>query len=117
MRADDHINNNHKGLLPVQLEELNQVKKCILNLLEKTSDALMKKQIPDFESIDRDKKKLNRMIATFDKNQVKRIQDNTSKTRLSILFYGFTRDSKIIADQTFTLLKIFQESFPLDRKL
>jgi Na+/phosphate symporter len=92
------------------------VKNCILNLLEKTSDALMKKQIPDFESIIREKQKLNRMIAEFDQNQVKRIQDNSSKTRLSILFYGFTRDSKIITDQTFSLLKIFQESFPLNKK-
>jgi phosphate/sulfate permease len=117
LRAFDHINNNHKGMLPVQLEELKKVKNCILNLLEKTSDALMKKQIPDFKSIDRDKQKLNRMIAEFDKNQVKRIQDNTSKTRLSILFYGFTRDSKIIADQTCNLLKIFQESFPLDKEV
>ena len=115
MRAYDHINNHHKGLLPVQLEELKSVENCILNLLEKTSDALMKKQIPDFESINRDKQKLNRMIWEFDKNQVKRIQDNISKTRLSILFYGFTRDSKMIAEQTFSLLKIFQESFPLDK--
>jgi phosphate/sulfate permease len=115
MRAYDHINNHHKGLLPVQLEELKNVENCILNLLEKTSDALMKKQIPDFESINRDKQKLNRMIWEFDKNQVKRIQDNISKTRLSILFYGFTRDSKMIAEQTFSLLKIFQESFPLDK--
>ena len=116
MRAYDHINNNHKGMLPVQLEELKKVKNCILNLLEKTSDALMKKQIPDFKSIDRNKQKLTRMIAEFDKNQVGRIQDNSSKTRLSILFYGFTRDLKIITDQTFNLLKIFQESFPLDEE-
>jgi Na+/phosphate symporter len=115
MRAYDHVNNNHKGMLEVQLEELKKVKNCILNLLEKTSDALMKKQIPDFESINRDKQKLKRLIAEFDKNQVKRIQDNISKTRLSILFYGFTRDSKIIAEQTLNLLKIFQESFPLDK--
>jgi len=117
MRAYDHINNHHKGLLPVQLEELKSVENCILNLLEKTSDALMKKQIPDFESINRDKQKLNRMIWEFDKNQVQRIQENISKTRLSILFYGFTRDSKIIAEQTFSLLKIFQESFPLNNGL
>ena len=114
MRAYDHINNHHKGLLPVQLEELKSVENCILNLLEKTSDALMKKQIPDFESINRDKQKLNRMIWEFDKNQVERIQNNISKTRLSILFYGFTRDSKMIAEQSFNLLKIFQESFPLN---
>jgi phosphate/sulfate permease len=31
MRAFEHINNHHKGLLPVQLEELKAVKNCILN--------------------------------------------------------------------------------------
>jgi hypothetical protein len=114
LRAYDHVNNHHKGLLPVQLEELRQVKDCILNLLEKTSDALMKKQIPDFEAINQDKQKLNKLITDLNRIQVKRIQDSTSKTRLSILFYGFTRDSKIIAEQTYSLLKIFQESFPLE---
>jgi hypothetical protein len=116
LRAYDHINNHHKNMLPVQLEELKKVKDCILNILEKTSDALMKKQIPDFESIVDEKKKLVKMITEFNRNQVKRIQDNSSKTRLSILFYGFTRDSKIIAEQTLSLLKIFQESFPVARQ-
>jgi hypothetical protein len=111
LRAYDHINNQHKNLLPIQLEELKRVKDCILNILEKTSDALMKKQIPDFESIAGEKKKLASLISEFNRNQVKRIQDNSSKTRLSILFYGFTRDSKIIAEQTLSLLRIFQESF------
>ena len=116
LRAYDHINNHHKGMLPVQLEELKKVKDCILNILEKTSDALMKKQIPDFESIATEKKNLAKLITEFNRNQVKRIQDNSSKTRLSILFYGFTRDSRIIAEQTLSLLKIFQESFPVQQK-
>ena len=116
LRAYEHLNNNHKPLLPVQLEELKKVRDSILNLLEKTADAMLKKQIPDFESITADKQKLNKMITEFDKLQVKRIQNETSKTRLSILFYGFTRDSRIIAEQTYSLLKIFHESFPINNK-
>ncbi len=116
-RAYDHIDNHHKPMLPIQLEEIKQVKDCILNLLEKTSDALMKKQIPDFEAINRDKQKLHRLITELNKNQVRRIQDNISKTRLSILFYGFSRDSRIIAERISDLLKIFRESFPLNESL
>jgi len=116
LRAFDHTNNNHKPLLKIQLKELDKVKDSLLNLLEKTADAMMKKQIPDFKSIASDKEKMIKMIDEFDKQQVKRIQDESSKTRLSILFYGFTRDTKSIAEQTYNLLKIFQESFPLDNK-
>jgi len=114
MRAYDHINNNHKSMLPVQLEELGEIRVCLLSLLGKTSKAMMKKELADFKDIEEDKKRLGRLANEFDQNQIKRIQDDSSKTRLSILFYGFLRDSKMIAEQTSTLLKIFQESFKLD---
>jgi hypothetical protein len=47
---------------------------------------------------------------------VARIQDESSKTRLSILFYGFIRDLNIIADQTYNLMKIFQDSFNMNNE-
>lgn len=98
-------------MLPVQLEELSKIRDCLLSLLEKTSDVMMKKEVADFKDIENDKEELWRLADEFDKNQVERIQDDSSKTRLSILFYGFIRDSKSIAGQTFQLLKIFRESF------
>ena len=44
-----------------------------------------------------------------------RIQDNSSKTRLSILFYSFMWNSRRIARQTLLLLKIFKD--PLAHRL
>ena len=38
-----------------------------------------------------------------------RIQDNSSKTRLSILFYSLTWDCLKIAEHTHNLLTVFQE--------
>ncbi|MCP5103348.1 MAG: inorganic phosphate transporter [bacterium] len=113
-RAYDHVDNNHKPPLPVQLEELKQIKDLVVNLLEKTSDAMMKKELPNFDIIEKDKEALERLEAEFDRNQVSRIQDESSKTRLSILFYGFIRDANLIVDQTLLMLKIFQDSFTLD---
>jgi phosphate/sulfate permease len=114
IRAYSHIDNNHKGMLDIQLEELNQVREVLIRLLEKTADAMINHELTDMNEIVADKNLLLKLVIELDKNQVKRIQDDSSKTRLSILYYGFMRDSRIIAEQTFSLLEIFQESFKVD---
>jgi hypothetical protein len=116
IRAYNHVDNNHKGMLDVQLDELKEVKEVLINLLEKSSQLLMKKEIADGSHLMADKDKIAKLVKRFDQNQIKRIQDDSSKTRLSILFYGFLRDSRIIAEQTFELLDVFQESFKLERE-
>lgn len=113
-RSYDHVDNNHKPMLTVQLDELRQIKDLVVKLLTETSNAMMEKTLPDIDSIEKDNEELKRLLIQFDKNQVKRIQDETSKTRLSILFYGFFRDTNLIVEQTLALLKIFQGSFKLN---
>lgn len=115
VRAYQHTVNNHKGLLGAQLEELEQVKDCLTHLLSITSTSLMKREKIDDEVLLNKTKKMNALMKTFNLNQIKRIQDETSKTRLSILFYGFMRDSQLIAESLLDLLKIFNDSL-LNRK-
>ena len=114
MRAYTHINNNHKGLLKIQIEELEQVKTCLNDLMNRTADAFLEKKYVDYLYIRSRYDKLKDLVHEFDKNQVKRIQDESSKTRLSILFYGLMSDSLKVAEQTLNLLNIFQESFKLN---
>ena len=114
MRAYSHINNNHKGLLTVQIEELRQIKACLNNLLEKTAEAFLNKEYADYNFIHTQFDNLKKLVKEFDKNQIKRIQDESSKTRLSILFYGLMADCVKVAEQTLNLLTIFQESFKLN---
>lgn len=116
MRAYTHVDNNHKGMLTIQMEELGKLKTALVSLLEKTSKLLMNKEITDAGHLLADKEGILKMVEQLDMNQVKRIQDDSSKTRLSILFYGFLRDSRIIAEQTFELIEVFQESFRLERE-
>lgn len=115
IRAYQHVDNNHKGMLPVQLEELEKVKDCVIKVLEMTSDALLKEEIPDFKVIEEHNRQLMEMLADYDKNQVDRIQDDSSKTRLSILFYGFTRALRMIVEHSAELLQIFKESFACNK--
>jgi hypothetical protein len=110
-RAFSHVNNNHKPMLPVQLEELKQILDLVLKVLGETADAMMAKDIINCREIEIHKKTLKKLENKFDKNQVKRILDETSKTRLSILFYGYIRDANLILEQTLNLLNIFRDSF------
>ncbi len=110
-RAYNHINNNHKGLLSSQLEELNELKTVVIETLESASEAMIAKDKKGLLKIKQNEKMIKKLTSKFDKLQIKRIQDNSSKTRLSILFYGFTRDLRRIGTHTVDLINIFQDSF------
>ena len=114
MRSYYHVNNHHSGLLPVQIEELEKIKKNIQDILTKSAYALQNR---DFSNINAIKEKINELdqIANLlDNNQLERIQDRTSKTRLTILFYGFISSTKAIAQNALQLVNIFKVS--LDNK-
>jgi len=50
----------------------------------------------------------------LDRNQIERIREGVSKTRLSILFYSINNDCLKIGEQVLKLLTIFDETFPTD---
>jgi hypothetical protein len=56
------------------------------------------------------KKKLEKIINVFNDNQIMRIQDNSSKTRLSILFFGLIWDTVKIVDNVINLLNILKST-------
>jgi len=115
MRAYLHVANNHAGLLEMQVQELSKIRDCITDLLDSTADAFLKKQPLDEAFVEAMARQLDELIDEFDQNQIMRIQDNTSKTRLSILFYSFMWNSQRIAGQTLLLLKVFKD--PLAHRL
>ena len=109
MRAYMHVENSHAGLLDAQVAELGRVKDCVIELLEETARAFLEKDYPSQAFTEAKERELNELIREFDQNQIMRIQDNTSKTRLSILFYAFMWNSQRIARLTALLLRIFQD--------
>ncbi len=109
MRAHMHMANNHSGLLETQVAELSKVRTCILDLLDKTSAAFLKREPPDLDFIDTKNEELEKLIHEFDQNQIMRIQDNTSKTRLSILFYAYMWNAQRIAKQLHILMEVFKD--------
>jgi len=109
MRADIHVANHHAGLLDVQVEELRRIRKAVVDILDVSSKALLDKERPKLRHIRTLAQQLKTLTHHFDRNQIKRIQNNSSKTRLSILFYAFMWDALKIAEQTRNMLNIFEE--------
>lgn len=110
IRAYHHIENLHAGLTPPQKMELTKITKFVEDILSKTADMFLGTAELDCDLITSDCDKLNSLVAELDRNQVKRIQNRASKTRLSILFYGFLDGYVKISDQTRTLVSIYKES-------
>jgi Na+/phosphate symporter len=109
MRSKLHVDNQHSGLLDLQIEESDRLRREVVEILERTSQALLGKESPDLEKIGERNRELRLMVDQYDRNQIVRIQDNSSKTRLSILFYSLTWDCLKIAEQTTHLLALFRE--------
>ncbi len=116
VRCYVHVNNNHKGLLDIQISELKEIRDNISKLLDYASKALHKKHAVNFKEVEKINSRLMEISAEFDKNQIKRIQDESSKTRLSILFYGLIGDVMKISEETLVLLNIFHDSFKINNK-
>ena len=111
MRGYVHVVHQHSGLPASQTEELDRMSHIVFEILDRTSDAMSRKTKPDVESIAELTAELRRLVEEFDHNQIRRIQDNSSKTRLSILSYSLAWDCLKIAEQTQSLLSVFEDPF------
>ncbi|MBA3008905.1 MAG: inorganic phosphate transporter [Proteobacteria bacterium] len=114
IRCTMHVANRHKGLLESQIKELLEIKKVILYIFLRVETALSKKEIVDCHDIGEQYHYLRELVDDFNANQIERIRDDSSKTRLSILFYAISGNCVMMAKQNIKLLEIFNTAFRLD---
>ena len=112
VRAYLHVANNHSGLLDEQIVELGKIRDIVCDILDRTSRNMRTGDCPDCSEIATRNREIRILVDEFDENQVLRIQDNSSKTRLSILFYSLAWDALKIAESATHVLTVFEESMP-----
>jgi len=117
LRSYLHVANKHKGLLDVQIDELKKIKITMLDILLKVETSFRNKEIKDYQNIVDQYKYMRKMAEHMNIEQIERIQDDTSKTRLSILFYAIVGTCLMLAKQNVKLLEILNESFMIDKEL
>lgn len=103
-----HVDNNHKGLLDVQLKELSEVKQKVVDLLNSASESFLNKNLKGTSTLESERSDLIALCKGYDENQVSRIQDESSKTRLSIMFYATIRSYTSIINDTIKLIEVFE---------
>jgi len=111
MRSYDHVSNQHKGLLDVQANDLKKVQAILGDILLDVETAFKRKQTVAYATVAEKDKKLRELAASLNEQQIGRIADRTSKTRLSILFYSIVGNAMMLSKQCLKLLEIFDESF------
>ncbi len=109
VRAYNHINNNHKGLLEVQKQEIDNMVEMTNEILLKASYMFANPQHIDEKEIAKLLDQLITIIGESDKKQISRIQDESSKTRLSILFYSLASNCKKICSATYSLVALYHK--------
>ena len=117
LRSYIHIANKHKGLLDVQVRELREIKILMLDILLKVETAFKNKEIKDYAHLVEQYENMKIMADQMNFEQIKRIQDDSSKTRLSILFYAIVGDCLMLVKQNIKFLEILNESFDIDQDL
>ncbi|APG27264.1 phosphate:sodium symporter [Syntrophotalea acetylenivorans] len=111
LRAYTHVGNHHKGLLPVQIKELEQVRELLDQILLEVEETFNHKQTANLSRLTAKDRQLRDLAAELNIKQVARIQDSASKTRLSILYYAIVGNAMMLSKQNLELLEIFNLSF------
>jgi hypothetical protein len=110
-RALVHVRNHHKGLLQEQIKELEQVRTSLNGILMESEQMLAHRSPRDLSGLIARDNELRALVKTLNKGQTARIQDGSSKTRLSILYYAIVGNAMMISKQNLRLLEIFNRSF------
>ncbi|MDD2527554.1 MAG: inorganic phosphate transporter [Lentimicrobium sp.] len=107
----EHVENNHRPLVPVQIEEISRLNGEISFLLDEAIEMLKNKDYDDFDRIISRHQNVMRVVEDTRKKQVKRIKSNETGTRNSILYLNMLAEIKNLSLFTVNLLKSSRELF------
>ncbi len=92
--AFEHVDNNHKPLIAVQQEELNELLKRIDGFHDQMMNMITQNNYTDFDELIRNEIKINNYIESLRVNQIKRIKNSQVGTKNSVLFLALLNESK-----------------------
>ncbi len=105
----EHVDNNHKGMIPPQAEELITIKNNFANYIADVMEVISNK---DFEKIDivfNQQQNILNYIDKCRKNQIKRIKRNETGTKNSMLYLNIMQETKNLTLYIGNLLKSYRD--------
>lgn len=103
--AYNHINNNHKGLIPEQIQELTVLNNRIMDLFNTIKSRIKEERFDDYDLIEATQEHLVEDLEKARKRQIKRIKNKTVGTKNSLLYLGILNEGRNILSQVSRVLR------------
>ena len=100
-----HIDNNHKGIIPVQQEELKKLTENIQSLTESCRQIILNNEFDKLSEITHSQENILGDLNNYRKKQIKRIKAEDVGTRNSTLYISILQESKNFILYLVNLLK------------
>lgn len=110
----NHIDNNHKGLIPVQIDELGELKNIIHTLLMNIRTTINANEFNRVDEIIEIQHDLLDKLANYKKKQIKRIKREEVGTKNSLLYFTILNESKNLVLNAINLLKAQRDFINFD---
>ncbi len=104
-----HIDNNHKGFIPVQDEETTELAVKISNFFNKIIYLIQNNDFNNYDEVNNMQEEILIFIEMLSKNQVKRIKAQESGTKNSLLYLNLLSETKNMMQYLTQLLKSMRE--------
>ncbi|MBU8892258.1 MAG: inorganic phosphate transporter [Bacteroidales bacterium] len=101
----EHIDNNHKPLLKVQIDELNEMKNSGKDLFEAIIFTIDRNEFENIPDLIEKQQSILGNLKEGRKKQIKRIKNDEAGTRNSILYLGILNEIKNFLLHTINLVK------------
>ena len=103
--AANHVDNNHKPLGPMQIEELRVLEKKLDEMINMVAESIENQDFTTQESLLKMEQEFLDMIGKVNKNQIKRLKNAEVGTKSSILFLNIVNELKNLSLQLVNLYK------------
>ncbi|HAF29141.1 MAG TPA: phosphate permease [Bacteroidales bacterium] len=101
----DHIDNNHKPLLPAQIIELNELNEAVSDLFNNILITIDTNEFSNIPNLIEKQQVILDILKDCRKKQIKRIKHNEAGTRNSTLYLGILNEIKNFLLQSINLVK------------
>lgn len=101
----DHVDNNHKPLLKIQIEELDNLKDNVNDLFESIIFTIEKSKFENIPVLIEKQQEILDKLKEGRKKQIKRIKKDEAGTRNSILYLGILNEIKNFLLQSINAVK------------
>ena len=94
----DYVDNNHHELAKIQVDEFKDILNDFSSITQDLTSCFISQKFENFERIKREGDELNNKIRKANKNELKRIKNIKTKTRLSILYLSLLSEIEEMND-------------------